>query len=319
MRTWVTQRFGIDVPVVGAPMAGVAGGALAGAISAAGALGCVGVGSRTTTRWVTEQAQLARATGRPFGIGLMAWALADRPELLEATLDARPDLVSVSYGDYTDGVKALQDRGITTATQVGTRDEALAAERAGVDLLVVRGGEGGGHGRADVATLPLLQEVLEVVRAPVLAAGGIATARGLAAVLAAGAEGAWVGTAFVTCTESLTTDEAAARVLAAGSSSTVHGQVFDRALRTGWPPHYGGRSLRNAFFDHWVGREAAAQAEPGLAETIQQALADRDYDTAPIYVGQAVGCVDERRDAAAVVADLAGAGDLLRRAAGRLA
>jgi nitronate monooxygenase len=313
MRTWLTERFGLRVPVVGAPMAGVADGRLAAAISDAGALGCVGVGGAATAEWVHEQADIAGSSGKPFGIGLMAWVLHDRPELLDATLDAQPALVSVSYGDYEPAVRRLQQRGIVAATQVGTLQEALAAESTGVDLLVVRGSEGGGHGRGDVATLPLLQEVLEVVGLPVVAAGGVATSRGLAAVLAAGAQGAWVGTAFLACLEGQTTDAGADRLLAADSTSTVYGQVFDRALRSGWPPEYGGRSLRNRFFDQWVGRERDVETEPGVPEMITRARAEQDYDTAVLYAGQAIGTVKSRRTAGEVVADLARADEHLRR------
>src|SRR5699024_6204281 len=116
---------------------------------------------------------------------------------LDAAIAARPALVSVSFGDYRPYVGPLQEAGIAVATQVGDVAEAVEAARAGVDLVVARGAEAGGHGRNRVATLPLLQAVLDAVDRPVLAAGGISTGRGLAAVLAAGAAGAWVGTAFL--------------------------------------------------------------------------------------------------------------------------
>ena len=200
MRTWLGERFGLTVPVVAAPMAGVSTGRLAAAVSAAGGLGMLGVGPTSTPDWVREQCAVAREAGR-FGIGLMAWALAQDDALVDVIVAEAPALVSVSYGPYERWVAPLHDAGIVVATQAGTLGEAVAAEQAGVDVLVARGGEGGGHGRNDVATLPLLQAVLDAVTVPVLGAGGIGTARGLAAVLAAGAAGAWVGTAFLACTE----------------------------------------------------------------------------------------------------------------------
>lgn len=306
MRTWLTERFGMSAPLVGAPMAGVSGGLLAQAISAAGGLGCIGVGSATDVSWVTEQAGIARAGGRPFGVGLMAWALRDRPELLAVTIEERPALASVSFGDYRVALERLRENGIAATTQVGTLDEALAAEQAGAEFVVVRGSEGGGHGRGDVATLPLLQEVLDRVSVPVLAAGGVATGRGLAAVLAAGAAGAWVGTPFIACPEALTRPTAVDRVLAAGSTDTVYGTVFDRASRSGWPERYGGRALRNEFFDDWVGREPDVALAAGIPEQLRRAVADGDYRTAPLYAGQSVGTVTSRRAAADVVADLVG-------------
>ena len=314
--SWLTQRLGISVPVVGAPMAGVSGGRLAGAVSAAGALGCIGVGSTTPPAWVAEQAELAAASGRPFGLGLLAWALDERPELVEAAVAARPALVSVSYGPYERHVPVLQSAGIVVATQAGTVPEAVAAERAGVDVVVARGGEGGGHGRNDVATLPLLQGVLDAVRVPVLAAGGVATARGLAAVLAAGAVGGWVGTAFLACREAETSPEAREKLLAAQLTDTAYGRVFDVGLRQSWPPQYGGRALRNAFFERWEGREDELAGDDAASGELRDAQRRREFDTAVVYAGQAVGLVDGQRDAADVVAELAGAQALLRRAAG---
>src|SRR5436305_1020612 len=212
MRTWLSERFGLDVPVVCAPMAGAAAGELAAAVCRGGGLGMIGVGGAATPEWISDQCKIAGSAGRPFGVGLLAWLLADHPGQLDAVLAARPALVSVSYGPYPRYLPALREAGVTVATQAGTLAEARAAEQAGVDVIVARGGEGGGHGRNDVATLPLLQMVLDTVAVPVLAAGGITGPRGLAAVLAAGAAGAWVGTAFLACPEATTSAGARERL-----------------------------------------------------------------------------------------------------------
>lgn len=316
MRTWLTERFDLAAPVVQAPMAGLASGRLAAAVSAAGALGTVGVGSTATPDWVRQQCAVAAAPSRPYGVALMAWALPSRPELLEAVLEARPALVSVSHGDFRPYVAALRDVGIVVAVQAGTRAEALEAESAGADVVVARGGEGGGHGRDEVATLPLLQAVLDAVHVPVLAAGGIATARGLAAVLAAGAAGGWLGTAFLACREADTTGRAKARLLAADETSTSYGRVFDVALGLGWPPEFGARGLRNRFFDAWVGREEELADDDAAARQLETARTEGDYDTAFLYAGQGVGLLQTERSAAEVIADLAAAADLLRAAVG---
>lgn len=320
MRTWLTERFGIDVAVIGAPMWGGGAGELAGAISAAGALGMIGAGSSASPEWITEQCTIAteRAGSRPFGVGLHAWAVAADAVQLAPVLAARPALVSLSFGDYAPFVARLHDAGIAVATQVGTLAEARAAERAGVDLIVARGGEAGGHGGAEVATLPLLQLVLDDVATPVVAAGGIGTARGLAAVLAAGAAGAWVGTAFLACAEATPAPRAKARLLAARETDTAYGRVFDVALGLAWPPEYGGRHLRNAFYDRWVGREGELAADPAAREELRAARERGDLDVAYQYAGQSVGLVTRERTAAEVVADLAGAAELLRVAAERL-
>ncbi|KAB8196885.1 nitronate monooxygenase [Nonomuraea phyllanthi] len=311
LHTWLTERFGLRVPVVGAPMAGVGAGRLAAAVSEAGALGMIGVPAAATGEWIAGEA--AVAGGGPYGIGLMAWALPGNPAQLDAVLAARPPLVSVSFGAYEPFVGELRRAGITVVTQAGTTDEARAAEQAGVDAVVARGAEAGGHGRDEVATLPLLQSVLDAVRIPVLAAGGIATARGLAAVLAAGAEGAWVGTAFMGCVETALSETAASRVLAAEETGTAYGRVFDVAQRLAWPPEFGGRALRNAFFDRWKGREDELAADDSARAELDAARRAGDFDTAYIYAGEAVGMVRERRTAADVVAGFAAAGRLLSR------
>lgn len=291
-------------------MAGVSGGALAAAVSKAGALGCLAAGSTTPAAWVGEQA--AVVSGQPFGIGLLAWVLPERPELVEAALAVRPALVSLSYGPYERYVSRFQAAGVLVATQAGTVEEAVAAERVGVDVVVARGAEGGGHGRDEVATLPLLQGVLDAVSIPVLAAGGIGTARGVAAVLAAGAVGAWVGTAFLACPEAETSPQARARVLAASSTGTAYGRVFDVGLRQQWPAEYGGRALRNAFFDRWSGREDELARDEEAAAELRAASRLQEFDTAVIYAGQAVGLVRQERSAADVVTELARGEDLLR-------
>ncbi|MEV1002579.1 nitronate monooxygenase [Nonomuraea sp. NPDC050202] len=315
-RTWLTDRFGLDVPLVGAPMAGVGDGRLAAAVSAAGGLGMIGVPASAPAPWITEQAAVAAAGGRPYGIGLMAWALEHHPAQLDAAIEAGPALVSVSFGDFAPYVEPLRSAGITVAVQAGTTREAREAEQAGADVVVARGGEGGGHGRAEVATLPLLQGVLEEVTVPVLAAGGIATARGLAAVLAAGAAGAWAGTAFLGCAETTLSEAALARVLATGETGTAYGRVFDVAQRLAWPPEFGGRALRNAFFERWHGREEELAGDEAARAELEAARAAGDFDTAYVYAGQAVGMVERQRTAADVVAGFAAADELLRRFTG---
>lgn len=303
LTTWLTDRFDLTVPVVCAPMAGVAGGRLAGAVSSAGALGMIGF-AYGKPEVLDAEAEIARASGRPFGVGLLAWLLDHQPDLLDATIAMGPALISVSFGECEPYLRRVRDAGIVAVTQVGTVDEARHAADAGVDIVVARGGEGGGHGRDAVATLPLLQGVLDAVDVPVLAAGGIATARGLAAVLAAGAEGAWVGSAFTACTEGANAEDSKAAVIAAAETDTIYTTVLDLGRGAQWPPGYGGRAIRNAFAETWHGREAELQA--GGIRT----------DEPAVWVGQAAGLVHALRPAAEVVADLAGAEDLLRAVPG---
>jgi nitronate monooxygenase len=303
MRTWLTDRFGISVPVVSAPMAGVSGGPLAAAVSAAGALGTVGWASGPADELRAECATAA-AGGRPFGVGLLAWQLPGREELVDVALDSGAALVSISYGDYARYVDRVHAAGAVMATQVGTMSDVRDAVAAGVDVLVARGGEGGGHGRNAVATLPLLQAVLDAVDLPVLAAGGIATARGVAAVLAAGAAGAWVGTAFVACPESSYAEPSRQAVVGAGLDDTLYTTVLDIGRGSAWPSEFGGRALVNDYARTWHGREAELTANPVRSEE------------PAVWAGQAAGLVHAQRRAGEVVAELAGAERLLAEVCG---
>jgi nitronate monooxygenase len=304
MDTWLTETAGIDVPLIQAPMARVSEGAMAAAVCRAGALGMIGVGPAMAPATIAEHARVAAASGRPYGIGLMAWALEKDPAPLDAVLGSDATVVSVSFGAFEGPVQRLRDAGKLVTTQVGNLEEAQRAERAGVDFLVARGREGGGHGRDDVATLPLLQIVLDAVDLPVVAAGGIATARGLAAVLAAGAVGAWVGTAFLCCRESTFPAASRARLIAADDTSTAYGRVFDIAQRAQWPPEYGGRALRNPFFDEWVGREDQLANDEGALDSYAQAQRVGDFDASVIYAGQGAALLRAESTAADVVASL---------------
>ncbi|NIK62068.1 NAD(P)H-dependent flavin oxidoreductase [Kribbella shirazensis] len=311
---WLTEKFGLAVPVVGAPMANVSGGKLTAAISAAGGLGMLGAGSAVTAEWIRTEGAIAAAGGAPYGIGLMAWSVADHPEHLEAVLELKPALVSLSFGDYRPYVGRLQDAGIVVATQAGTVADAREAVRAGVDAIVVRGAEAGGHGRNAVATLPLLQAILDLTDLPVLAGGGISGPRGLAAVLAAGAVGGWIGTAFLTCVEAQTKEPVRRAVIEADETDTVYGTVFDAASRAGWPDEFGGRALRNAYFDTWAGREQELKSDDaGHAEYVEGTKA-ADPARTSIYAGQGVGALTGQPTAAEVVAGFATYRDYLRAA-----
>ncbi len=315
LQTALTVRLGLRVPIVCAPMAGVAGGSLAAAVSQAGGLGMLGVGSATPPDWIGEQAQLTRDADRAYGIGLMAWAQQGNPGQLGAAIAAAPALVSVSFGEYAPYVAPLHDAGILVATQVGTVAQARDAVDAGVDVIVARGSEAGGHGPYGLATLPLLQAVLDAVPdTPVLAAGGIATGRGLAAVLAAGAAGAWVGTAFLGCPEAANHPAARERLCAAGGEETIYTRVFDIGRGIPWPPEYGGRALANDFSARWHGAEDALAGDKAAHRVLQDAISARDYRQAVLYAGQGIGSLTAQRPAAEVVTRMATqAAELLER------
>ena len=296
--TWLTRELGISVPVLGAPMGGRAGGRLAGEVTRAGGLGLIGAARYNTAEWIEGEVRTAREIGGgPVGFGLMTWSLEDDDSLLTAVLEHRPRLVTLSFGDPAPYVDRVHEAGAVVISQINTIDDLRVVEAAGVDAVVAQGHEAGGHtGR--IGTLPLLQEVLESTSLPVLAAGGIASGRGLAAVLAAGGEGALVGTALLASPETVGPDYARARLVEAGSADTVYTDVFDKARHQPWPARWGGRALRNSFTDNWHGRGVDE-------ETLARAYTADDPDIGVVYAGEAAGLVRSERPAGEVVRAIA--------------
>src|SRR5437763_3835561 len=320
LHTYLTTTWHLRYPIIGAPMAYVGRGRLARAVSQAGGLGMIGIGSTESVEFLTREAAIARGIdqGR-FGIGMHTWAIERRPDLLDAAIEADPFLISLSFGSVTPYVERLHRHGILLATQVNTRAEAMQVERDGVDLIVAQGMEAGGHVTGQVSTLPLLQAVLDAVQVPVLAAGGIASPRGVAAALAAGAEGVWVGTALLASPECENTENARARIVQARETDTILTRAFDVAQGLAWPPQYPGRALRNLFTDRWHSHiDALPQANEARQE-LAEAIASKNYDLAHIYAGEGVGLVTRQQSAGEVIQYLGeGAERLLRDRSARL-
>ncbi|MFH5230251.1 NAD(P)H-dependent flavin oxidoreductase [Antrihabitans spumae] len=308
LETWLTKSLGIELPIIGAPMGGRAGGRLAGEVSKAGGLGMLGAARYATPEWIAEEVATARAAGGDVGIGLMTWSLDDDATLLDAALEYEPKLISLSFGDPAPYVARIHDAGIPVLAQVNTIDDLRVAERAGVDIIVAQGGEAGGHtGR--VATLPLLQEILESTSLPVLAAGGVSTGRGLAAVLAAGGEGVLVGTILLASPETIGPDYARTRVLAAGSADTVYTPVFDQARHQPWPERWFGRALVNDFTDKFHGGGV-------VDDVIVDAYDPADPNVGVVYAGQAAGMVTSERAAGDVIRAMSAQAEQLLSALG---
>lgn len=302
-----SRVFGLRVPIVNAPMGGVAGGRLAAAVTAAGGLGMVGMGSDGTRELLRTQLQHVR--GR-FGIGLVDWVMRTQSGLLDDALAAGPALLSVSFGTDWSWVDKARSAGIPTVTQIYDGVGARRAVDAGVDLLVARGSEGGGHGEVKLATLPLLDAVLDAVSVPVLAGGGVASPRSLAAVLAAGASGAWVGTRLAACPEALIGDGSRRALIAARATDTAVTRVFDVARGRPWPARFPSRVLANDFVARWTGHEDAL--DPPACDELTAAIADDDSRIAPVDAGEGVGMIRDDASVAEVIEQMCtGAEELL--------
>ncbi|GCE24397.1 NAD(P)H-dependent flavin oxidoreductase [Dictyobacter kobayashii] len=304
LRTHLTTTWNLRYPIIGAPMAYVGRGRLAQAVSRAGGLGMIGIGSNEPVEFFEREAAIARGAEQlRFGFGLMAWAIEKRPEMLQAAIQSRPFLISISFGSLEPYIELVHQHGIYLATQVHSRAEAVQAAQMGVDLIVAQGTEAGGH-TGDVGTLPLLQAVLDAVQVPVVAAGGIATARGVAAALAAGATGVWVGTCLLASPECENTEQARARIIQSQETDTILTRVFDVAQGLSWPPQYAGRALRNHYTDQWHANVEALATDVQARQQLAEAIKEKDYEQAHIYAGEGVGLVRQQQAAATVIQQL---------------
>jgi nitronate monooxygenase len=318
LRTAFTDLVGCQVPIQLAPMGGgVVTPELAIAVSGAGGLGMLQRADPTPL--ADRIGRLEQAQAGPFGVNFVLHTPGpgDRAEIELAASRAR--LVEFFWADPDPVlVELVHAGGALAGWQVGSVAEARRAAAAGCDLIVAQGVEAGGHVRGTMALLPLLAAVLEVVEVPVLAAGGIASGRSVAAVLGAGAAGVRIGTRFLATSESGAHPEYVAALLAADGGATVLTEAFG----VGWPdaPHRVlGSALAAAegFGGEVVGvLHAGAVAEP-LARWSARTPSRQVSGTVAamaLYAGQGVGQVSEVTPAAQVVAELARqAARLLRR------
>jgi len=310
------RLVGIPLPIVQAPIGGMAVPELVAAVSNAGGLGMLSVTWDEPDELDAKLARVQALTDRPFGVNMvLVWPMEER---LRRCLDAGVRIVSTTWGDPTHLASVAHEAGATVLHTVSDVAEARRAVDAGVDVIVAQGWEAGGHVRGEVATMALVPAVVDAVAAiPVVAAGGIGDGRGVAAALMLGASAAWLGTRFVMSVEAPALQPYRDRMVAADATSTVYSSMFDG----GWPdaPH---RTLRNSTTDNWeaAGRPPPGQ-RPGEGETIgswsdgepiprygsdaPRLGASGDVEAMSMYAGQSVGLIDDVRPAGEIVRQLA--------------
>ena len=219
LRTAFTELLGLRHPIALAPMGGSAGGALAAAVSDAGGLGLLGAGNGNRDWLARELPTVASGTRGPWGVGFQSWAV--DAATVEWALESRPHTVMLSFGDPGPLAAPVRASGTVLIIQVTSLDEARRALDLGADVIVAQGTEAGGHGArhgwSTLAFVPVVADLAAPV--PVLAAGGIADGRGVAAALALGAAGALVGTRLLATAEALA-DPEAKKAIAAGRART---------------------------------------------------------------------------------------------------
>jgi nitronate monooxygenase len=326
--TRLTQRFAIKHPILCAPMALVSGGRLAAAVSVAGGLGILGGGYAGTLGNEPDLDDEYRAAGNtPIGIGFITWAAEKNPEAVDWAIARRPACLFLSFGNPAAFARKAGDAGIPVICQVQTLRHVEEALDAGAMAIVAQGGEAGGHGGRR-GTLPFVPEVADLLakRAPevlLLAAGGIADGRGLAASLMLGADGVLVGTRFWAAEEALTPPAAVDRAAAASGDATVRTAAIDPLRGVPWPEQYSFRMMRNRVTDEWAQREPEARSRFGALKPAYDEARERgDFDVLPVVAGEAIGLITARSPAADIVSTmvaqaehaLQGGGTLIDRA-----
>jgi NAD(P)H-dependent flavin oxidoreductase YrpB (nitropropane dioxygenase family) len=268
------KMLGIEIPIVQAPMGGAVPVHLAAAVSDAGALGTLPLWRAKDETLRHSLRKMRSLTARPFAVNLnMEFPQADR---LEICLEEGVPIISFFWRDPGALVKRAKAGGAIVLHTVGNAEEARRAVDSGVDVIVAQGWEAGGHVRGTVATLPLVPTIVDAVGdTPVIAAGGIADGRGMAAALALGASGVWVGTRFLASEESSIHPEYQSRILAACENDTVY---CEDLFNGGWAnaPH---RVLRNSTIRNWeaAGRPPCGQ-RPREGEIVARSATRGDVD-----------------------------------------
>ena len=310
MQTRLTDTFGIQHPILCAPMALVTGGRLAAAVSSAGGLGIVGGGYAGILGGEPDLVkELAHVRGQKYGIGFITWALARAPHLLDDVLRQSPYCVFLSFGAPTPFSERVHRSGAKLICQIQSLTDVDQAIDAGAAAIVAQGAEAGGHG-ALRSTLPFVPEVADYLarKSPktlLLAAGGIADGRGLAAALMLGADGVVVGTRFLASEEALIPDVVSERVAAATGDDTVRTKAVDALRGVSWPEEFSYRVLKNRLTEQWAHREHEATAAFGsLAATYAEARTRRDLDTYAVGAGECVGLIHDRPNAGSILENM---------------
>ncbi len=307
LNTRLTELLGLELPLMSAPMSNHSGGQLAAAVSRAGGLGTFGGSNNFGDQWFVDQIRFIRSqTERPFGVGFITHLIDANPRNFEMALDQGVPVFIFSFADPQPWLQRARDAGAITICQVQSARAAQLATDASADALLAQGNEAGGH-TGEMNLLPLLVDLaVRYPNTPLLAAGGITSGRALAAALAAGADGASLGTALLATPEAVEVPDAFKRqILRSDGHDTTYTRLYDLLGADPWPQGIAGRVYRNQLVRQWDGRddEILARREE-LATDVAAARARRDPETASVYMGQGVGQITAIRPAADVMLEI---------------
>ena len=325
MQTRLTSLLQIEVPIISAPMGpNISGPELVAAVSNAGGLGVLQAQMLPPDRFREELAAVRQLTSRPFGVNfILQFPCEDH---ISICLEEKIPVLSFFWGIADGYVWRAREAGCKTMIQIGAVADAEGAAKAGVDVIIAQGFEAGGHSAGRISTMSLVPLVVDAVpNTPVVAAGGIADARGLVAALALGADGIAMGTRFLATPEANAHPLYKEKVIEASENDTLRTILFGH----GWPnaPH---RVLRTAFVNQWAGQEARGQEsrkdEPIVGHTRiggqpvpiprfggvpPSRDADGDIESMALYMGQSVGLIRAIKPAAEIVREIASEADAL--------
>jgi NAD(P)H-dependent flavin oxidoreductase YrpB (nitropropane dioxygenase family) len=303
LHTPVCDLLGITHPVVLGGMASGTSVPLVAAVSNAGGFGTLGVTGLSAAQMRDQIAAIRAATDKPFGVNFLLFRTEEAS--FNAALEARPPVISFAWArpeqDLRPYFQRVHDAGLLVMHMAGEVSEGVRAAEAGADVLVAQGTEGGGHvgWMASMALVPMV--VQAVAPRPVLAAGGIADGRGLAAALSLGAAGVLVGTRFLATDESPLHANLKQAIVRSDGHDTVLTEIPDIAAGQVWPGAMA-RALRNRFIEQWAGREwALRQQPPSVGAMAITARLSGDVDNASIFIGQDAGMIDAVLPAGEVV------------------
>src|SRR5579875_2142823 len=254
MRTKLTEMLGVEHPVMLAGMGGVSYAPLVAAVSEAGGFGCLGASTMSRDEMVEEIREVRRRTDRPFGVDLLTAMPGDLEGQVRQLIEEGASVFVAGLGVPSEVVDLCHDANVLVVNMCGKVEHARRAVAAGCDLVVAQGTEAGGH-TGQVATMPLVPQIVDAVgdKVPVVAAGGIFDGRGLAAALALGAAGVWVGTRFIATPEARAVPGYKERLIEAHEDATVISRAYSGKTM---------RVLRNGYTDYWESHPDELQKFP---------------------------------------------------------
>ena len=307
LTTRLTQSWNLGHPILSAPMAFAGGGLLAAAVSRSGGLGLIGGGYGDPV-WLEEQFEAAR--GHAVGVGFITWSLRKSPSLLTDVLKRKPAAVMLSFGDPRPFVAEIRAAGAKLICQCQDMEHVMDAVEVGADAVIAQGTEAGGHG-ALRGVITFVPEAADYIRtnAPdtlLLAAGGIADGRGLAAVLMLGADGVLMGTRFWASQEALVSPRHHEAIIETDGDGTIRTRVADIARQIPWPKGFTARIRRNAFTNRWHGREDELEKNVSVeGPRYRKAFAEGDPENTGVWFGEAAGLIYSIEHAGTIVEQVA--------------